>query len=78
MEINAQPNRLDLPDDLAKECVKRAIPLVINTDAHEKSQMEYMKYGVNIARRAGIEAKDIVNTLSFGEFADKFKLRLKK
>jgi len=77
MEINAQPNRLDLPDDLAKECIKRAIPLIINTDAHERNQMEYMRYGVNIARRAGAEAKHVVNTLKFDDFVKVLNVRLK-
>jgi DNA polymerase (family 10) len=77
MEINSQPNRWDLPDDLAKECVRRAIPLIINTDAHEKSQMEYMKYGIYNARRAGVEAKHVVNTLKFDEFVKVLGVRLK-
>jgi DNA polymerase (family 10) len=77
MEINAQPNRLDLPDDLAKDCVRRAIPLIINTDAHEKSQMEFMKYGVYNARRAGVEAKHVVNTLRFDEFVRVLGVRLR-
>jgi DNA polymerase (family 10) len=76
MEINAQPNRLDLPDDLVRECVARAIPLLINTDAHLVEQMDYMRYGVYIARRAGVEKGHVLNTLPFGEFVDGLNLRV--
>jgi len=67
LEISAYPNRLDLPDVLVKEAVKRGIKLIINTDSHSIDQMDLMKYGVSVARRGWAEKKDIVNTYSFEE-----------
>ena len=63
LEINANPNRLDLPDILVREAVKNGAKLAINTDSHAKEQLFFMKYGVYVARRGWAEAKNIVNTL---------------
>ena len=63
IEITAQPNRLDLPDDLVHEAIKQGLRLVINTDAHSTAALSYMKYGVDVARRGWCESNHIVNTL---------------
>ena len=68
LEINAWPNRLDLPDVLVKEATKVGVKLIINTDSHEVSQMDNMRFGVAVARRGWASAKDIVNTLPWLEF----------
>lgn len=64
IEINAYPNRLDLPDDLIKQALSKKVKLIINTDSHEVSQMENMKYGVWQARRGYAQKSNIINTLS--------------
>lgn len=65
IEINAYPLRLDLNDLHAKMAKEMGIPIVISTDTHIISQLAYMGYGVSIARRAWLEKKDILNTLSY-------------
>lgn len=65
LEINSWPDRLDLPDSLVHEAVKRGIRLTIDTDSHAVSHMTGMKYGVSVARRGWAEKKDIVNTLGY-------------
>ena len=65
IEINAYPLRLDLNDIHAKMAKEMGIPIVISTDTHIISQLAYMGYGVSIARRAWLEKKDILNTLSY-------------
>ncbi len=65
MEINAYPLRLDLNDVYAKMAKETGVPIVISTDTHIISQFDYMGYGVSIARRAWLEKKDILNTLSY-------------
>jgi len=64
LEINAQPERLDLTDTWIMEAKKRGIKLVINTDAHNKNGLDLMSFGVITARRGWLEAKDVINTLS--------------
>ncbi|MCX8009040.1 MAG: DNA polymerase/3'-5' exonuclease PolX [Patescibacteria group bacterium] len=68
MEINAYPDRLDLPDTLVRDAVEREIKLCIDTDSHEVHQMTYMRYGVAVARRGWAERDDIVNTMSEEKF----------
>jgi len=64
LEINSQPARLDLPDDLVREAVKRGLKLSINTDAHSTEELVLMDYGVDVARRGWCQNKDIINTYS--------------
>lgn len=73
IEINAYPNRLDLPDLLVREAVNQGVKLVINTDSHEASQMQLMKYGVAVARRGWTEKGDILNSLPYNKFKDWLK-----
>lgn len=65
LEVNASPERLDLPDDLVKIAVRSGVKLAINSDSHEVSQMDSMKYGVWTARRGWAQKKDVINTYPF-------------
>lgn len=68
LEINAWPNRLDLPDSLVRQAVKYGVKLIIDTDSHALWQMDMMKYGVAVARRGWATKHDILNTLPYNEF----------
>lgn len=72
-EINAQPNRLDLADDLVKVAIEKGIKLFINTDAHAVDQLNNMKYGIDVARRGFCTKVDILNTLPVDEFVKLLK-----
>ncbi len=63
LEINAHPYRLDLSDAHARWARDNGVRLVINTDSHDAGSLEYMKFGVGLARRAWLEKKDILNFL---------------
>jgi len=67
MEINAFPNRLDLPDSLIREAKKYSVKFSINTDSHQLHHLSLMEYGVYTARRGWVEAKEIINTLPYNE-----------
>ena len=75
LEINAYPNRLDIRDDLVRAALKFGVKFVINTDAHEVSQMENMRFGVAVARRGWATKKDIVNTWGWTDFAKWFNIK---
>ena len=62
LEINANPWRLDLDDHHARAAKAAGVKLVISTDAHSTRGLDVMRCGVLQARRAGLEAKDVVNT----------------
>jgi len=67
LEINANPWRLDLDDRHAAAAKKAGVKLVISTDAHSTRGLDVMRCGVLQARRAGLEAKDIVNTRTLAQ-----------
>ncbi len=75
LEINSQPNRLDLSDDLIKDALSWGIKLVISTDSHAVDQYEYMKYGIYNARRGWAGANNIINTLPYEEFIKALNIR---
>ena len=74
MEINAQPNRLDLSDINSKAVVENGCELLINTDAHSADQLNFMKFGIAVARRAWCTKKDILNTLPYKKFSKEFDI----
>jgi len=68
VELNAQPDRLDLKDThllLARELGCR---IVISTDAHRVAELANMRRGVEQARRAGLEPRHVLNTLPYPDF----------
>ncbi len=71
IEINSQPQRLDLPEDLVYEARKQGCQFIINTDAHNKDSMEFTRYGVDVARRGFCQKIDIINTLPVDKFLKK-------
>lgn len=64
MEINSQPDRLDLRDVDARRARDMGIMLVINSDAHSTEQYGVMEYGVFTARRGWVEPGNVINTMS--------------
>jgi len=65
MEINAQPERLDLDDEQARMAVGLGVKLAISSDAHDTSQLGLLRHGVGQARRGWVRAEDVVNTRSW-------------
>ncbi len=63
LEINSQPDRLDLDDKSILLAKKIGAKMVINSDAHNIYALDYIEYGVNQARRGWCEKTDIINTL---------------
>ena len=62
LEINAQPDRLDLSDLHIVMARQAGLKLAISTDAHRVEEIGYMPHGLDQARRGWCEAKDIGNT----------------
>ncbi len=73
VEINAYPLRLDLNDLHVKIAREYGVALVINTDAHVLSQLDFMRYGVSVARRGWTEKKDVLNTLPYDQLIRRLK-----
>jgi len=73
LEINSSPVRLDLKDFYIRRAKNEGVKMIINTDSHEKNQLNLMEYGVSMARRGWTEKKDIINTLPVSELLKYFK-----
>jgi len=61
LEINAYPDRLDLNEVHARWAREAGVLLAINTDAHGTDQLDYLEYGVGVARRAWLEPNNVIN-----------------
>ncbi len=64
LEINAYYGRLDLNDIWARKAKQANVKLSINTDAHAVKNLDWMKYGILVARRAWLTRNDVINCLS--------------
>ncbi len=73
LEINAFPDRMDLPDILCRAAKVKRAKFAINTDAHSIDQLNLIEYGVATARRGWLEKEDIVNCLPVEELLKLFK-----
>ncbi len=62
LEINAEPDRLDLNDIHAHAAMTMGVKLAISTDAHSVNALEYMRFGIDQARRGWLVADDVLNT----------------
>ncbi len=67
MEINAQIDRLDLDDVLARRARDAGARIVISTDAHSVTALGGMRWGVMVARRAWLSPEDVLNTRPIDE-----------
>jgi DNA polymerase (family 10) len=65
LEINSQPNRLDVRDTHARLAGEAGVKIAVNTDAHQLSALEHMEMGVAQARRAWLTKEQVLNTRSW-------------
>ena len=73
IEVNGSPYRLDLEPRLVREALKRKIKFVVSVDAHSTAELDYIKYGVAMARRGWLRKGEVLNTLSPVAFAKAVK-----
>jgi DNA polymerase (family 10) len=74
LEINSQPDRLDLPDDLIKSAIEWGVDLIISSDAHSTNEFNLIRYGIDNARRGWAQKENIVNTLEYEKFVKKLRV----
>lgn len=68
LELDGHPERMDLPDTLAAAAKTHGVRFVLSTDSHNPGNLANMRYAVDLARRAGLEAADILNTRPLAGF----------
>ena len=62
MELNAQPDRLDLAHNYCQAAAAKGVKLVVSTDAHSPDNLKLMKNGITEARRGWLTKSDVINT----------------
>jgi len=67
LELNAQPHRLDLCDVHCKMAKEMGLKVAISTDSHSINNLDYMRFGIDQARRGWLEPADVLNTRSWAE-----------
>jgi len=67
LEINAEPDRLDLNDIHAHAAKSKGVKVAVSTDAHSVNGFQYMRFGIDQARRGWLTADDVINTRSLAE-----------
>ncbi len=68
LEVNANPQRLDLPPELIRRALEFGVKLALGTDAHAPEHLDFLEYGVIAARRGWAEAAHVLNTLPLERF----------
>jgi DNA polymerase (family X) len=69
LEINSQPNRLDLRDTHSRMAGEAGVKIAVNTDAHQLSALQHIEMGVAQARRAWLTKEQVLNTRSWPQIA---------
>ena len=67
LEINSQPNRLDLRDTHARMAGEAGVTVAVNTDAHQLSALQHIEMGIAQARRAWLSKDQVLNTRSWSQ-----------
>jgi len=67
LEINSQPDRLDLSDVNARLAGEAGVKIVVSSDAHQVKALDYVDFGIAQARRAWLTADQIANTRTWAQ-----------
>lgn len=78
LELNAQPDRLDLSDLHVYRAREIGVKIAIDTDAHSTEQLRYMGYGIDQARRGWLEKRRVLNAMTLRELELWLKQRRRK
>jgi DNA polymerase (family X) len=67
VEINAEPDRLDLNDIHTHAAQSKGVKVAVSTDAHSVNALQYIRFGIDQARRGWLTANDVINTRSLAD-----------
>lgn len=75
IELNANPNRLDLDWTWIQYAVEKGVKISINPDAHYKEAISDMKYGILAAQKASLQKEMCLNSLNLKEISAHFSIK---
>ncbi len=67
MELNANPQRMDIDYKWLSYCQEKGVWVSINPDAHSRTQVGYLKFGVLSARKGALKKSNCLNALSYAD-----------
>ncbi|WP_257346484.1 DNA polymerase/3'-5' exonuclease PolX [Pseudalkalibacillus decolorationis] len=68
LELNANPNRLDLAPEWLEIAQNKGVKIAINTDAHVRDTLDHMDIGVGVAQKAFLKKENVINTYNLKDF----------
>ncbi|MBC1473231.1 DNA polymerase/3'-5' exonuclease PolX [Listeria grandensis] len=68
LELNANPQRLDLTAKYLELAAEKRVPIAINTDAHDTTHLDFMEIGVRAATKGWLSKENILNTMGKQDF----------
>lgn len=75
IELNCNPMRLDMDWRYWKKAKEKGVKCSINPDAHRTEQLQYLSYGVRLARKGWLTKEDVINTKNLVEIESWLKVR---
>ncbi len=73
LEINGQPDRLDIRDTHARAAGEAGIPVLVSSDAHRPHELEYLDFALSQARRAWLTKAQVLNTRTWPQIQKMMK-----
>ncbi len=70
LELNANPNRLDLASEHLRKAQEAGVKIVINTDAHKMETLDHMRIGVSAARKGWVKESSVLNAMDLHALLD--------
>ncbi|WP_413308377.1 DNA polymerase/3'-5' exonuclease PolX [Bacillus sp. 1P10SD] len=70
LELNANPNRLDLASEYLRKAQESGVKILINTDAHKMDTLKHMEIGVSTAKKGWIKKSSVINALDKNELLE--------
>jgi DNA polymerase (family 10) len=77
IEINGQPDRMELDWVHVKHAKSLGVMLVLNPDAHSTAELRYVRYALDVARRGWLEKSNVLNSRTLAQVLQLFKKRHK-
>lgn len=69
IEINGNPNRLDMAPNYVRDARRRGLRFTLSVDAHATAELDHLHWAVDMARRGWLRREDVLNTLDADAFA---------
>ena len=74
IELNCNPKRLDMDWRHWRKAIEKGVKCAINPDAHRTEQLQFLAFGVKLARKGWLTKDDVINTMSLTQIKEFLKI----